>query len=168
MRIIAWTLALAVSAPALAQEGGTYAQPRGDEEAASKETKHKDKKKDEAAEAREPKLDVDLRAELFAGAFSGLGVRRATGGIVEAAAAADAETELGAFRISIPLRAGHRQTIGAWLPETSGRAGIVAGARPMAGLRVDLRANLLGAWRPGWADLYQPISTGVYRPTDRF
>lgn len=168
MRIAAWVLALAVSAPAFAQEGGTYAQPRGDEETPSKEVKHKKKKdKDEEAKAAQ-KLDVDLRAQLYAGAFSGLGVRHDAGALLEAEVAADVDADAGPFHLSIPLRAGHRQTIGAWLPETSGRAGIAAGLKPMAGLRVDLAANLLGAWRPGWADLYQPISTGVYRSTDRF
>lgn len=114
-------------------------------------------------------LTLDLLAEAYGGAFDGFGVLEESGAMAVLAIRVKPELRRDGFTLEVPVRLAHRQTFGADLSETSGSIGIEPWWQLSPRLRVGLDAELLGARRPDWPDLYErdPV-TGALPPTDRY
>ncbi len=113
-------------------------------------------------------VDVEVRASAEGGAFSGLSVRRDSGGQAVASASAQMRLQQQGWRLSVPLRASHRQTFLASLSETRGRLNPEVQWK-LGDLRLAMEALAAGTYRPRWPDLYQPAGApGAYLPTDRY
>lgn len=115
------------------------------------------------------RLTLDLSAEAYAGAFDGLGVREESGAMSILALRAKPALRRDGFTLEVPMSLAHRQTFGADLSQTAGSVGIEPWWQLSPRLRAGLDAELLGARRPGWPDLYgrDPV-TGALPPTDRY
>jgi len=114
-----------------------------------------------------PGFNVRLRANVSAGAFRGLQVRKDRGALLVAEAAAIPTARYGDFLLRLPLRLAHRQTVGASLPETQGSGGLELTWKQSRRLKLSVEGGLSGFWRPGWPDLYQPLADGGFAPTSR-
>ncbi len=114
-----------------------------------------------------PGLGVRLRANLSAGAFQGLQVRKDRGALIVAEVAAISTARYGDLLLRLPLRLSHRQTLGASLSETLGNGGLELTWKQSRRLKVSVEGGLSGFWRPGWPDLYQPLAGGGFAPTSR-
>ncbi|MBN1210842.1 MAG: hypothetical protein JXB05_38695 [Myxococcaceae bacterium] len=122
---------------------------------------------DSDEDAGGPGFDVQLRASVSAGAFQGWQVRKDGGALVVAEAAAIPTARYGDFILRLPLRLAHRQTFGASLPETQGLGGLELTWKQSRRLKLSVEGGLVGFWRPGWPDLYQPLADGSFAPTSR-
>lgn len=106
--------------------------------------------------------------EAAAGGFSGQKTRTDEGGLLVVGAGVEPSYERGALTLKIPISAVHRQTVGASLSETGGRASVEPTWRAGKGLKVGLEAGVLGVFRPDWPDQYQREASGHMPPTDRY
>lgn len=165
-----WTRLIDVTAIAgLAVAPVSVAQTAGDEAAPAAVQPAK-----EAARRRRPPggqsegLQVKARLDAAAGGLTGYQVRRESGALAAVAAGVELIWALGALTVEVPLQLGHRQTFGARLQETRGRAAFDLSWKLARGLRASASARLGGAWRPGWNDLYQPLGGGAFVATSRY
>lgn len=112
--------------------------------------------------------NLDTRVLAYGGGFDGFGVRRDSGGLVGVEAALVPELRAGDWKLAVPLRLAHSQTLGASLSETSGHVTVAPTYRITRSLDLGAEAGLSGAWRPDWPDLYQRDATGYMPGTDRY
>lgn len=167
MAEILWTrvaaaVALLMTAPVVASPGPA------DEGAAPEEVTTRTPRKRRARSSRPAGLQIKAQLDAAAGAWTGYQVRREPAALAELAGELELEWDLGAITVQVPVQVGHRQTFGARLQETRGRAGVDVGWKLAPGLRASASAHLGGAWRPGWNDLYQPLGDGTFVTTPRY
>lgn len=110
---------------------------------------------------------TELRIGVLGGAFDGMGVRRASGGLALLRADWTPRLRPGDWVLAFPLSFDHRQTFGAHLDETVAAVGIEADYLK-EGLQHGPLAGFSYTWRPDWPDLYQPDGAGGLRPTNRY
>jgi len=111
---------------------------------------------------------VDWRLFAGAGAFSGLGTRRESGGLVEVEGALTPAYASGRLEVGLPLRLATRLTPGANLPETRARGAVEPTWQLTPDLRVGAELGVGNTWRQGWYDQYQRTVGGVMAKTDRY
>lgn len=111
---------------------------------------------------------VEGAAELRGGALSGVGVRDSPAAVISPRGELKPSLRLGPVELELPVKVEHRQTFGARLTQLTGKLGASVQWRIIRPLRLEAAASVRGVWRPGWADLYQPLGDGLYVPTDRY
>lgn len=123
-----------------------------------------------AAAAQRPSLlPFEASAALETGGFFGHQVRRQSGMLVTPTIRLAPRLEAGAFRAELPVLLRHRQAVGTSLSESRGELGLEGRWAGGPGkLRLEVQAAVVGVWRPGWPDLYQPLAGGGNEPTDRY
>ncbi len=168
--VTAWATAATADGRAVATTSDSVAGGDDGEPLVRSKAKRKAKRKRKRGRARERRLTVTLNeARLFAGsgALHGEGVLPASSAVVMVGSDLESRAEWRNFRLSAPVRLGHRETPGADLRETSARARLALRWRHSALLRVTGEAGVSGAYRPGWPDPYQPTGDGDLAATDR-
>jgi hypothetical protein len=113
-------------------------------------------------------MGIDVATRALGGYMNGLGVRSVSTAVVATSAHLEPHLERWGFSAALPVDFAHRQTFGPSLDETRGRATVEFGWRRGPSLRLAAFVGLAVTHRPGWSDLYQPVPTGGYVPTDRF
>jgi hypothetical protein len=114
-----------------------------------------------------PRFTLELTAALRVGAMLGHTVWHENAALVEGAVDVRPSLLSGPFRLRVPIGLSHSQTFGASLPELRASLDVEGRYRPSPRLRVEVSGGVLGVWRPGWPDLYQPLLTGAHAPTSR-
>lgn len=108
-------------------------------------------------------------ARLSTGAFAGRSVRRDVGAMIAPELDLTPTMKLSdALRLELPAVVKYRGTLGAALSELYGKLGLGAQWAPSPGWKLEGGVAVAGYYRPGWLDLYQPLTSGTYAPTDRF
>lgn len=120
-----------------------------------------------APSGREPRGAGDLTLRAAAGAFDGLGVRRASGPVALFQADWTPRLAAGDWQLAFPIGFEHRQTFGEHLDETVASAAVDA-RYVGASFETGPLGGFSYTWRPDWPDLYQPDGLGGTYGTDRY
>jgi hypothetical protein len=127
-----------------------------------------------AADEEPDGWSTPYRLELSGGWFDGERVIQGSGGFASVGGRVVPTLRSGEWTVEIPVDAFWRQTFptdfdpGTGLDEGLGTVHVKVENQVSRAVRLSAAVGLLGAYRPDWPDLYQPLPDGTLTPTNRY